>query len=165
MSSAWPGGRAGGGMLSELRTQRHPLSVCIAQGTHASTGLRAGAPASPGVRCQRLGSATSTPWLLQAPPWQPAAEQPARPKRPADQISTLAELELGKLARGFCAQVMQHGWERVVQQTRGRSNFSPDVRRLPHKAARLLEHLRRWGASVPTSTPPWTPPQQHKSAI
>ena len=54
----------------------------------------------------------------------------------------------------------------MVQQTRGRSNISPDVRRLPHKAARLLEHLRRRGASVvpTTSTPPWTP-QQRESAI
>ena len=44
----------GGGVLSKLRTQRHSSSVCIARRTHASAGLRAGAPASPGVRCQRL---------------------------------------------------------------------------------------------------------------
>lgn len=38
---------------------------------------------------------------------------------------------------------------------RGDSNMSKDVRHLPHKASRLLHHLRLHGAGVWTSTPPW----------
>ena len=41
-----------------------------------------------------------------------------------------------------------------VEQARGRSNLSDNVRALTHKAARLLEHLRKRGATVVTSPPP-----------
>lgn len=43
-----------------------------------------------------------------------------------------------------------------MSKARGESNVSRGVRHLPHKAARLLEHLRRRGAGVLTSTAPWT---------
>lgn len=33
--------------------------------------------------------------------------------------------------------------------------MAPGVSRLPHKAARLLERLRKRGAGITTSTPPW----------
>ncbi len=42
-----------------------------------------------------------------------------------------------------------------MNQARGQSNLSDNVRTLPHKSARLLEHLRKRGASVVTSPPPW----------
>ena len=50
--------------------------------------------------------------------------------------------------------------------------MAPDVANLPHKAARLLEHLRKRGAAVLTKTAPWSPEQcdeamrrgPHKSA-
>ena len=104
------------------------------------------------------------PWLLHAPPWVPEGERRSegieRPKRRADQISTVAERELGKLASRFCTQVLDQGWETTVRQARGPSNISPDVRGLPHKAARLLEHLHCRGASVPTATPPWARQQR-----
>ena len=47
------------------------------------------------------------------------------------------------------------GWNAFVQKTRGESNLAEKVRQLPHKAARVLEHLRKRGASVLTSTQPW----------
>jgi hypothetical protein len=64
------------------------------------------------------------------------------------------------------------GWEAVVNRARGESNIARQVRRLPHKAARLLEHLRRRGAGVTTVAEPWTPKRRdeavargaHKSA-
>ena len=47
------------------------------------------------------------------------------------------------------------GWEAVVNSVRGESNLAQAVRRLPHKTARLLEHLRRRGAGVTLTTKPW----------
>ena len=44
-----------------------------------------------------------------------------------------------------------------MNHARGESNLSPKVRELPHKAARVLEHLRKRGASVLTSSCPWGP--------
>jgi hypothetical protein len=51
--------------------------------------------------------------------------------------------------------VDQLGWARYVQEARGKSNLADTVRSLPHKAARLLEHLRKRGASVVTTLSPW----------
>lgn len=76
-------------------------------------------------------------------------------KRRAEEIST-AEATLGKFANQMARRVRQCGWEAVVNEVRGESNLAKDVRRLPHKAARLLEHLRRRGAGVVTRTEPWT---------
>ena len=43
-----------------------------------------------------------------------------------------------------------------MRQARGESNISEDVADLPHKASRLLNHLRTRGASVVMATPPWS---------
>ena len=59
-----------------------------------------------------------------------------------------------------------------MEKARGESNLSRAVRRLPYKAARLSEHLRRRGAGVTLTTKPWTAQQcdaavargAHKSA-
>jgi hypothetical protein len=64
------------------------------------------------------------------------------------------------------------GFEKLVEERRQRSDFHPNVKRLRHKAARLLNHLKERGASVTLSTPPWTDQQRegtlrrgpHKSA-
>ena len=50
------------------------------------------------------------------------------------------------------------GWENMVADLRGASNLTETVRSIPHKAARLLDLLRRRGAGMLTSTPPWTQP-------
>jgi hypothetical protein len=65
------------------------------------------------------------------------------------------------------------GFEKLVEERRQRSDFHPTVTRLQHKAARLLNHLRKRGASVTLSTPPWTDQQRedtlrrgpHKSSV
>ena len=67
----------------------------------------------------------------------------------------MAEDTLGKLAAGTACTVRQQGWKKFVQTTRGASNLSDGVSELPHKAARLLEHLRRRGANIITATAPW----------
>ena len=43
----------------------------------------------------------------------------------------------------------------MVDKLRGESNVASGVRHLQHKASRLLQHLRRKGASVWTRTLPW----------
>lgn len=69
-------------------------------------------------------------------------------------------------------RVTSTGWENTVAELRGASNLTETVRSIPHKAARLLDLLRKRGACVLTSTPPWTQEQidaaarrgAHKSA-
>ena len=103
---------------------------------------------------------TGEPWLLVAPPWAAPNGEPALPdsprtrKRRADMISA-AEIELGKLAQATGEAMKRFGWQQLVTARRGLSNIAADVKHLPHKAARLLEHLRRRGAAVPMATPPW----------
>ena len=46
-------------------------------------------------------------------------------------------------------------WDLFVAGERGASDISVDAVALPHKAARLMEHLRRRGAGVPLHTGPW----------
>ena len=53
------------------------------------------------------------------------------------------------------SRLIDVGFERLVRERRKRSNFHPKVKLLRHKAARLLDHLRKRGANVTISTPPW----------
>ena len=53
------------------------------------------------------------------------------------------------------SRLLDVGFERLVRERRKRSNFNPQVRRLRHKAARLLDHLHKRGANVTLATPPW----------
>ena len=69
----------------------------------------------------------------------------------------MAEETLGKLAAATASTVRQRGWKEFVDRTRGASDLSDGVAALPHKAARLLEHLRRRGAPVLTKSAPWGP--------
>ena len=43
-----------------------------------------------------------------------------------------------------------------MEELRGQFNIADGVAQLPHRAARLLSHLRTRGASVPMTTEPWT---------
>ena len=68
-----------------------------------------------------------------------------------------AEQVLGKLvASEFASQLASVGWNDMVKTVRGRSDISETVGRLPHRAARLLDHLRKRRASVPVAIPPWS---------
>ena len=67
-----------------------------------------------------------------------------------------AEVSLGKLAMETGHRVRSSGWQQVVSELRGSSNISVGVHNLPHKASRLLDHLRRRGAAVPMTSPPWS---------
>ena len=67
-----------------------------------------------------------------------------------------AEVVLGKLAAETAIRIRTRGWRRALVEMRGRSNITADVKTLPHRAARLLDHLGRRGASVPMRTAPWS---------
>ena len=79
-------------------------------------------------------------------------------------LMTPAEATLGKWARNAAFRLKTLGWEGLVTEVRGKSNMTETVGTIPHKAARALDHLRRRGASVPTSTPPWTQAQFDQAA-
>jgi hypothetical protein len=52
-------------------------------------------------------------------------------------------------------------WTEFVENFRGRKgDFHPQVKRIPHGTATLLENMRRNGASVQLSTPKWTMAQK-----
>ncbi len=101
-----------------------------------------------------MGANAESTWLLNAPPWRDATDPSDRRKRNASQISQ-AERTLGKLASSTAVAVEQMGWANFVEKARGKSNLADEVGFLPHKAARLLDHLRKRGASVVTSPAPW----------
>ena len=48
---------------------------------------------------------------------------------------------------------------------RGASNLPASVKGIPHRAARLLSHLAKRGASVPTATAPWTRERKDAAVI
>ena len=56
-------------------------------------------------------------------------------------------------------------WTAFVLTERGRPDIAPTVKHLPHKAARLLHHLRQRGASVPLCTSPWDRDRIHRATL
>ena len=110
----------------------------------------------------------ASPWLLHAPPWAPERGELTSPRhtaaeRTAAEVSTAEEI-LGKLAAEAARSLKRVGWKAVVDKARGESNLARAVRQFPHKAARLLDHLRRRGAGVTLVTRPWTT-QQRDAAV
>jgi hypothetical protein len=57
-------------------------------------------------------------------------------------------------------RLLDIGFEKLVAERRGRSNFHPGVKRKKHKAACLLHHLKERGVNVMLLTPPWDEQQQ-----
>ena len=91
----------------------------------------------------------------------PAAAQAKRQKT----TMTPAEKTLGELARRSAERLANLGWEGLVTEARGRTQMADGVRAVPHKAARLLDYLRRKGASVVMHTSPWTVAQVQHAAL
>lgn len=66
----------------------------------------------------------------------------------------------------------ERGWEETVYALRTPNDFSPSVSKIPHRAARYLDYLRKHGAPTKLQTKPWTQGQveaairrgPHKSA-
>ncbi|MGH7974557.1 MAG: hypothetical protein ACREBR_03440 [bacterium] len=64
--------------------------------------------------------------------------------------------ELGKLAHQAALHLTRIGWQGLCSAHRGTSCLHPSIGNMPHKAARLLHHLQRRGASVRMRTAPWS---------
>ena len=87
------------------------------------------------------GTSAESAWLLNAPPWEVTGPSNNR-KREASQIS-IAKQTLGKkLAAAMTETAQRFRWSKYLEQLLlGKSNQSTCVGAVPHKAARLLEHL------------------------
>jgi hypothetical protein len=88
-------------------------------------------------------------------------------------LSDAQVTELGECVRRDVCLLRDLGWEEFIRQRRGRSDLSDQVDTIRHPARSHLRHLRRRGARVPMSTPPWTAAHlattlargPHKSAV
>ena len=91
----------------------------------------------------------------------PTSTDKQEQERSSKRLRTLtpAETTLGKCAQSTKDRLLALGWEGLVSAARGVSNMTESVGTIPHQAARALDHLRKRGASVPTSTKPWTTAQ------
>jgi hypothetical protein len=78
---------------------------------------------------------------------------------------TPAEKTLGKCARTSAERLTILSWEGLATEVRGRSQMADGVGAIPHKAARLLDHLRRKGVRVLMQTPRWTTAQVKQAAL
>jgi hypothetical protein len=110
------------------------------------------------------------PWLLRAPPcWSGDNDGTERARKrirvAAPRTATRAEDTLRKYAMFAATKRATIGdWCTFVLTERGQPELAATVATLPHKAARLLEHLRRRGASVPITTEPWTSERLRQAA-
>lgn len=95
---------------------------------------------------------------------QPTGSSTQEKRQKTHQHMTPAEKTLGKWALRANTRLKILGWEAFVAEARGRSHLSEGVGTLPHKAARLLDHLRRKGVGVVMQTPPWTKGQVAQAA-
>ena len=81
--------------------------------------------------------------------------------------------ELGAYVDQTVSTLKRYGWHTAINTLRGRSNLHPDVKKLPHPAAPLLDRMRRNGVPVVIQTAPWTAEMRqarlnrgpHKSAL
>ena len=96
--------------------------------------------------------------------WIPVETSKQRRKLAAPMAST-AEITLGKWAMAAAERMSTVGWGTMVAELRGASNITATVGSIPHKAGRLLDVLRKIGAGVLTSTPPWSAPDSPKQRI
>ena len=70
-------------------------------------------------------------------------------------LSEVQSENLGEYIVRDSSRLIDVGFEQLVRERRKCSNFHPQVKKLRHKAARLLDHLHKRGANVTLSTPPW----------
>jgi hypothetical protein len=88
---------------------------------------------------------------------QPTEAVAPRPDCPPPEISGDARAELARLVqRSVKAYESTTTWGEFVAQCRDSTgDFHPDAKHLPHRAAHLLDTLRRSGATVGMKTEPW----------
>ena len=95
---------------------------------------------------------SSNPGTLASP--GPGLQVASKTKTPLVLSETQSE-NLSEYIVRDSSRLLDVGFEQLVREQRKRSNFHPQVRKLCHRAARLLDHLHKRGANVTLSTPPW----------
>jgi hypothetical protein len=70
-------------------------------------------------------------------------------------LTTPQKDELSKYILADSLVLQSSGFDKLVNMRRGASDFNPNVRKIPHKSARYLDHLHKRGANVVLQTPPW----------
>jgi hypothetical protein len=66
------------------------------------------------------------------------------------------DYSLGKHILRATALFRTHGWDHTVRRLRTPNDLPENIRHLPHKAARVLHHLKRHGVPCKLQTPRWT---------
>jgi hypothetical protein len=95
------------------------------------------------------------PLRVRAPIWTPSAT----PARVSDELDALV-YQASQLYNSC------DNWEELVPLLRGsRGDFNPQVARVPHRAAHLLNRLRLTGAPVTTITPLWSPQRKLEALL
>lgn len=78
------------------------------------------------------------------------------PPSPPLVLSEQQSNDLGTYLARDSKRLEEVGFETLVNERRKRSDFSPRVCELRHKAARLLDHIRKRGVSVALQSAPLT---------
>jgi hypothetical protein len=71
-------------------------------------------------------------------------------------LTTPQRDELSKYIVSDSAVLESSGFEALVNERRGKSDFGNNVKNIKHKSARYLHHLKKRGANVVLQTPPWS---------
>lgn len=90
---------------------------------------------------------------------RPTLHGPAEPKQRTNKgprLTTGPHNDLGEFITRDAQLLDELGWEKFVTLKRGKSDFHPQVGRIRHRAGRLLDHLRKRGASVVMKSLPVT---------
>jgi hypothetical protein len=80
-------------------------------------------------------------------------------------LTTHQSNDLGRYIVRDSKRLLEVGFDQLVAERQGRSDFHPKVKLLNHKAAMLLEHLRVQGAGVTLSTPPWSNERREETLL
>ena len=138
-----------------VRCRTHPPAEFLSHASRGTSGGgKSGLTGKPGAYRSVTGRRRGISLATHSTPWVSHGR-----KRAAEEISqalTEAEATLGKWATATAVAVQREGFAAVVRRLRGRPNITEGVHRIPPKASRLLQHLRRKGASVWTTTLPWS---------
>lgn len=85
---------------------------------------------------------------------------PASNREPTAPLSNITASEintLGEFIRLDTELYLKHGsWERLFHHVKGRTNFAPHLRRLPHQAMPLLSRYASSGVPIVLQSLPWS---------
>jgi hypothetical protein len=101
---------------------------------------------------------TSQPWsaVRDSRPRGPNAPVLNIASRPNPLLTAPQREELSKHIVSDSAVLESSGFEALVNERRGKSDFGNNVKNIKHESARCLHHIKKRGANVVLQTPPWS---------